>query len=125
MELQLTIYGIFGVFWWQLVKSLGTIKNNPFDDSDEVEFWSEGNSRIANLALLNIKLLWLTIFLFPIYFGYKYSFWNGFLVFIVMNIGSVFIGNLAVSLGLPVKQILTVATIISPILTAILIYTLV
>jgi hypothetical protein len=124
LELQLTIYGIFGVFWWQIVKSMGAIKSNPFDAQD-LDFWIDGNPRIVRLALINIKILWPVIFLFPIYFGYKYSFWNGFLVFIVMNIGAVFTGNLSRSLGLPVKQLLTVASVVCPILTAILIYTLV
>lgn len=124
MEFQLTIYGIFGVFWWQLVRSQGHIRNDP-SASEEIGFWFFENHKIARLGLLNIQVLWLIIFIFPIYFGYEHSFFKGLLVFVVMNTGAVFTGNLALSLGLPIKQMLTVSSIVCPILGAVLIYSMV
>lgn len=124
MEFQLYIYITLAMLWWQLVKSRANVKRD-ITASEEISFWYLENRKISKMALLNIKFLWLIIFLFPVYFSLEHSVLKGLAVFFVSNIGAILIGELVLKLGLPLKHILRLGSVLCPVLTIILIYAIV
>ncbi|OTN22818.1 hypothetical protein C3420_16450 [Acinetobacter sp. ACNIH3] len=124
LEFQLYIYITLALLWWQLVRSRANIKRD-ITASEELGFWFFENPKISKMGLFSIKFLWLAIFLFPVYFAFEHSILKALAVLLVGNIGAIFIGEFLLKMGFPVKHILRLGAVLCPVLTIILIYTMV